>query len=55
MDSEVYYLHEVCHSCTNLVRGIVLQEQWIWPIHEILFHRLMRKVSKRSLGDLPGV
>ena len=45
---EVYYLHEVCHSCTVLVHGIVLQEQWIWTIHDVLFHRLMCKVSKRS-------
>ena len=22
-------IHEVCHSCTNLVHGIVLQQQWI--------------------------
>ena len=45
---EVYYLHEVCHSCTNLVHVIVLKEQWIWPICNILFHKLTRKVSKRS-------
>ena len=38
----------VCHSCTNLVHGIVLQKQWIWPIHDILFHKLTRK-------DIPKV
>ena len=32
---EVYL--QVCHSYTNLVHGIVLQEQWIWPMHDILF------------------
>ena len=42
----------MCHSCTNLVHGIVLQEQWIWPIRDILFHRLTRKVSKRSILHL---
>ena len=45
---EVYYLHEVCHSCTNLVHGTVLQEQRIWPIRDVLFHKLKSKVSKRS-------
>ena len=43
--SEVDYLHDVCLLCTNLVHGIVLQEQWIWPIR---VHTLTRKVSKRS-------
>ena len=37
-----------CHSRTILVQGTVLQEQRIWAIHDVLFHRLMRKVSKRS-------
>ena len=45
----VCYLHEVCQSCTNLVHGIVLQEQWIWDIHDVLFHRLTCE------GDWPGV
>ena len=36
------------HSCTILLHGIVLQEQWIWSIHDVLFHRLTRKVSKGS-------
>ena len=48
MKPEVYYLHEVCRSCTNLVHSIVLQEQLIWPIRDVLFHKLTRKVSKRS-------
>ena len=43
-------IHEVCHSCTNLVHGIVLQQQWIWPICDGLFHKQTHKpkVSKRS-------
>ena len=45
---EVCYLQEVCQSCTNIVHGIVLQEQWISAIHDVLFHKLMRNVSKRS-------
>ena len=31
----------------NLVHDIVCQEQWIRAIHDILFHGLTRKVSKR--------
>ena len=31
-------LHEVCQPCTLLVHSIVLQEQWIWAIHDVLFH-----------------
>ena len=38
----------MCHLCINLVYGRVLQEQWIWPIHDVLFHKLTREVSKRS-------
>ena len=49
----IYYPYEMCHSCT-LVHGIVLQEQWIWPIHDVLFHKLTRK-KQCSLGDLTGV
>ena len=30
--SEVYYLHEVCHSCTNLVHGIVPE---VYYLHEV--------------------
>ena len=41
-------LREKCLSCTILVQGIVLQEQWIWAIHDVLFLKLTRKVSKRS-------
>ena len=41
-------LHEVCHSCINLDQGIVLQEQWIWPIRDVAYHKRTRKVSKRS-------
>ena len=29
---EVYYLHEVCHSCTNLVHGIVPE---VYYLHEV--------------------
>ena len=43
---EVFYLHEVCHSCNNLFHSTVLHKQWV--IHDVLLHRLMRKVSKRS-------
>ena len=45
---EVYYLHEVCQSCTCPDHGRVLQEQWIWPVRDILFHKLTSNVSKRS-------
>ena len=43
-----YYLHEDGNS-NILVHGIhpVLEEQWIWVIHDVLFH-MTRKVSKRS-------
>ena len=37
IEPEVYYLHELCQSCSNLFHGIVLQEQWIWSIHDVLF------------------
>ena len=42
----VYYIHEVCQSCTNLAHDIVLQEQWILASHDILFHKL----SKTSIA-----
>ena len=29
---EVYYLHEVCHLCTNLVHGIVPE---VYYLHEV--------------------
>ena len=29
---EVYYLHEVCHSCTNLIHGIVPE---VYYLHEV--------------------
>ena len=32
-------------SCADLVHGMVVQEQWT---HGVAFHRLMRKVLKRS-------
>ena len=35
---------EVCYSCINLAHGIVLQEQWIWPVRDVLFHKLTSKV-----------
>ena len=31
-----------------LDHGIVLQEQWIWSICDVLFHKLTRSVSKGS-------
>ena len=55
MSSEVYYVH-------NLVHGIVLQEQWILPIRDVLFHKLFEtlrtqglKKKQCRLGDLPSV
>ena len=54
----VYYLHEVCQSCTNLVHGIVLQEQaWIWAIHNVVPRIDAQVLEKKqcSLGDVPGI
>ena len=42
------YLHKVCHSCAILVHGRVLQEQWIWPVRDVLFHKLTSKVLKKK-------
>ena len=40
-----------CVSCV-LVHGIVLQEQWIWPIQT---DAQGLKKKQCSLGDLPGM
>ena len=41
---EVYYLHEVCHSCTNLVHCIVPE---VYYLHKVC-HSCTNLVPRRS-------